>query len=126
MVSQSSYGSIIWFLNHHMVSIIWFPLYGFHYMVSQSSYGSIIWFLNHHMVPLYGFSIINGSIIWFLNQKMVSQNMVSQSKFGKLYVSKSDKCVQPLIPANVHQSLIPAVSGQSKNGFYVMGRCASL
>ena len=63
----------IWFLNHRMV-----PLYGFsiivwfHYMVSQSSYGSIIWFLNHHMV---------------------SQNMVSQSKFGKLYVSKSDKCV---------------------------------
>ena len=62
MVSQSSYGSIIWFLNHHMV-----PLYGFsiivwfHYMVSQSSYGSIR---------------------WFLNQKMVSQNMVSQSKNG--------------------------------------------
>ena len=105
MVSQSSYGSIIWFLNYHMV-----PL-----MVSQSSYGSIIWFLNHHMVPLYGFSIIiwypkygfsiivwfhymvsqssYGSIIWFLNHHMVSQNMVSQSKFGKLYVSKSDKCV---------------------------------
>ena len=41
-------------------------------MVSQSSYGSIIWFLNHHMVPLYGFSI----------KKMVSQNMVSQSKNG--------------------------------------------
>ena len=74
-------------------------------MVSQSSYGSIT---------------------WFLNQKMVSQNMVSQSKFGKLYVSKSDKCVQPLIPANVHQPLIPAVLGQSKNGFYVMGPCASL
>ena len=116
LVSQSSYGSIIWFLNHHMVPLL----------VSQSSYGSIIWFLNHHMVPLYGFSIIvwfhymvsqssYGSIIWFLNQKMVSQNMVSQSKFGKLYVSKSDKCVQPLIPANVHQPLIPAVSGQSKN-----------
>ena len=95
MVSQSSYGSIIWFLNHHMVS---------QNMVSQSSYGSIIWFLNHHMVPLYGFSIIiwfhymvsqssYGSIIWFLNHHMVSQNMVSQSKFGKLYVFKSDKCV---------------------------------
>ena len=105
MVSQSLYGfsiiiwflnhymvSIIWFLNHYMVSIIWFPLYGFHYMVSRSLYGfhymvSIIWFLNHHMVPLYG------SIIWFLNHHMISQNMVSQSKFGKLYVSKSDKCV---------------------------------
>ena len=84
MVSQSSYGSIIWFLNHHMVPlygfsiIIWFHYmvsqssYGFHYMVSQSSYGSIIcflnqkmvsiiWFLNHHMV----------SIIWFLNHHMV-------------------------------------------------------
>ena len=51
MVSQSSYGSIIWFLNHHMV-----PLYGFsiiiwfHYMVSQSSYGSITWFLNQNLV----------------------------------------------------------------------------
>ena len=77
--------SIIWFLNHHMVS---------QNMVSQSSYGSIIWFLNHHMVPLYGFSIIicfhymvsqssygfhymvsqssYGSIIWFLNHHMVS------------------------------------------------------
>ena len=96
MVSQSSYGSIIWFLNHRMVPLygfsiiiwypkIWFlnhrmvPLYGFsiiiwfHYMVSQSSYGFsiIIWFLNHHMVPLYGFSII----IWF-------HYMVCQSKNG--------------------------------------------
>ena len=52
MVSQSSYGSIIWFLNHHMV-----PLYGF---------SIIIWYPK----------------IWFLNQKMVSQNMVSQSKNG--------------------------------------------
>ena len=40
MVSQSSYGSITWFLNHHMV-----PLHGFsiiiwfHYMVSQSKNG---------------------------------------------------------------------------------------
>ena len=80
MVSQSSYGSIIWFLNHHMVSqnmvsqssygsIIWFLNHHMvsQNMVSQSSYGSIIWFLNHHMVPLYGFSII----IWF--HYMVSQ-----------------------------------------------------
>ena len=66
-----------------------FPKYGFsiivwfHYMVSQSSYGSII------MVSQSSY----GSIIWFLNHHMVSQNMVSQSKFGKLYVSKSDKCI---------------------------------
>ena len=33
--------------------------------------------------------------------------------------------IQLLIPANVHQPLIPAVSGQSKNGFYVMDPCAS-
>ena len=115
MVSQSSYGSIIWFLNHRMV-----PLYGFsiivwfHYMVSQSSYDSIIWFLNHRMVPLYGFSIIvwfhymvsqssYGSIIWFLNHHMVPlygflikkwfPKRWFSRKFGKLYVSKSDKCV---------------------------------
>ena len=67
--------SIIWFLNHHMVT---------QNMVSQSSYGSIIWFLNHHMVPLYGFSII----IWF--HYMVSQSsygfhyMVSQSSYGSI------------------------------------------
>ena len=33
---------------------------------------------------------------WFSErgfQSVVSQNMVSQSKFGKLYVSESDKCV---------------------------------
>ena len=59
MVSQLSYGSILWFLNyqwfHYMVSQSSYgiPKYGFsiivwfHFMVSQSSYGSIIWFLNH-------------------------------------------------------------------------------
>ena len=110
MAPLYGFSIIIWFPLYGFSIIIWFPLYGFsiiiwfHYMVSQSSYGSIIWFLNHHMVPLYGFSIIiwfhymvsqssYGSIIWFLNHHMVSQNMVSQSKFGKLYVSKSDKCV---------------------------------
>ena len=105
MVSQSSYGSIIWFLNHRMV-----PLYGFsiivwfHSMVSQSSYGSIIWFLNHHMVSQNMVSQSSyGSIIWFLNHHMVPLNGFSIKKwfpkrwfsqnFGKLYVSKSDKCV---------------------------------
>ena len=123
MVSQSSYGSIRWFLNHHMV-----PLYGFSIIIWYPK----IWFLNQNLVnymfpnqtsafsrysatdsaskeqeqmlvsrpwfsergfPKYGFSIIvwfhymvsqssYGSIIWFLNQKMVSQNMVSQSKTG--------------------------------------------
>ena len=95
MVSQSSYGSIIWFLNHHMVSIIWFLN---HHMVPLNGFSIIIWypkiwFLNHHMVPLYGFSIKKwfplygfsiivwfhymvsqssyGSIIWFLNHRMV-------------------------------------------------------
>ena len=93
--SQSSYGSIIWFSQSSYGSIIWF---------SQSSYGSIIWFLNHHMVPLYGFSIIiwfhymvsqssYGSIIWFLNQKNGFPKDGFLKKFGKLYVSKSDKCV---------------------------------
>ena len=73
MVSQSSYGSIIWFLNHRMVQ-----LYGFSIIIWYPK----IWFLNHRMVPLHGFSIIiwfhymvsqssYGSIIWFLNQKMV-------------------------------------------------------
>ena len=86
MVSQSSYGSIIWFLNQKMVS---------QNMVSQSKngipkYGFSIkkwfpkrWFLNHHMVPLYGFSIIIwmvplygfSIIVWF-------HYMVSQSKNG--------------------------------------------
>ena len=53
-------------------------------MVSQSLYGFplngfsiIIW------LPLNGFSIKKWfPKIWFLNQKMVSQNMVSQSKNG--------------------------------------------
>ena len=127
MVSQSSYGSIIWFLNHHMVPlygfsiIVWFhymvsqssygiPKYGFsiivwfHFMVSQSSYGSIIWFLNHHMVSQNMVSQSSyGSIIWFLNHHMVPLYGFSikkwfpkrwfSQKFGKLYVSKSDKCV---------------------------------
>ena len=49
-------------------------------MVSQSKYG----------LPKYGFSIkIWFTKTWFLNQKMVFQNMVSHSKFGKLYISKS-------------------------------------
>ena len=64
-------------------------------MVSQSKNG----------FPKYGFSIKKWiPKRWFLNQKMDSQKMVSQSKngfpkdgflkkFGKLYVSKSDKCV---------------------------------
>ena len=41
MVSQSSYGSIIWFLNHHMV-----PLYGF----SIKKWFPKIWFLNQNLV----------------------------------------------------------------------------
>ena len=41
MVSQSSYGSIIWFLNHHMV-----PLYGF----SIKKWYPKIWFLNQNLV----------------------------------------------------------------------------
>ena len=99
MVPLYGFSIIIWF--HYMVSQ---SSYGFHYMVSQSSYGSIIWFLNHHMVPLYGFSII----IWF--HYMVSQSKNGFPKYGfsikkwfpkrwfsqkngKLYVSKSDKCV---------------------------------
>ena len=107
MVSQSSYGSIIWFLNYHMVPlygfsiIVWFhymvsqssygiPKYGFsiivwfHFMVSQSSYGSIIWFLNHHMVPLYGFSIIIWlhymvcqSSYWYPKIWFLNQNLVN-------------------------------------------------
>ena len=95
MVSQSSYGSIIWFLNHHMV-----PFYGFsiirwfHYMVSQSSYGSIIWFLNHHMVPLYGFSIIIWyPKIWFLNQNLVNYMFPNQtSAFSRYPATDSSKC----------------------------------
>ena len=84
MVSQSSYGSIIWFLNHRMV-----PLYGFsiiiwfHCMVSQSSYGSIIWFLNQKMV----------------SQKMVfSKNLVNYmfpnqtSAFSRYPATDSSKC----------------------------------
>ena len=73
MVSQSSYGPIIWFLNHHMV-----PL-----MVSQSSYGSIIWFLNQKMV----------------SQKMVfSKNLVNYmfpnqtSAFSRYPATDSSKC----------------------------------
>ena len=96
MVSQSSYGSIIWFLNHRMV-----PLYGFsiiiwfHYMVSQSSYGSIIWFLNHHMVPLYGFSIKKWfPKIWFLNQNLVNYMFPNQtSAFSRYSATDSSKCV---------------------------------
>ena len=84
MVSQSSYGSIIWFLNHRMV-----PLYGF---------SIIIWF--HCMVSLSSY----GSIIWFLNQKMVSQKMVfsknlvnymfpnQTSAFSRYPATDSSKC----------------------------------
>ena len=107
MVSQSSYGSIIWFLNHHMVPlygfsiIIWFPLYGFsiiiwfHLMVSQSSYGSIIWFLNHHMVPLYGFSIIIWyPKIWFLNQNLVNYMFSNRtSAFSRYPAADFSKCI---------------------------------
>ena len=105
MVSQSLYGFIVKLRRNK--NRCWFPDLGFQILVFRAWFPKWfpkIWFLNHRMVPLYGFSIIiwfhymvsqssYGSIIWFLNQKMVSQNMVSQSKFGKLYVSKSDKCV---------------------------------
>ena len=89
MVSQSSYGSITWFLNQNLVNYM-FPnqtsastdsskcastteASKVHKQMMVSSY----WFRmlgsgwNHHMVPLYGFSII----IWF-------HYMVSQSKNG--------------------------------------------
>ena len=117
MVSQSSYGSIRWFLKHRMVPLygfsiiiwypkIWFlnhrmvPFYGFsiiiwfHYMVSQSSYGSIIWFLNHHMVPLYGLSIIIWyPKIWFLNQNLVNYMFPNQtSAFSRYPATDSSKC----------------------------------
>ena len=74
LVSQSSYGSIIWFLNHHMVSIIWF--------------------LNHHMVPLYGFSIIIWyPKIWFLNQNLVNYMFPNQtSAFSRYSATDSSKC----------------------------------
>ena len=74
MVSQSSYGSIIWFLNHHMVSIIWF--------------------LNHHMVPLYGFSIIIWyPKIWFLNQNLVNYMFPNQTSAFSIYsATDSSKC----------------------------------
>ena len=95
-----------------MVSIIWFPLYGFsiiiwfHYMVSQSSDGSIIWFLNHHMVsqnmvsqskngfPKYGFSIKKWfPKIWFLNQNLVNYMFPNQtSAFSRYPVTDSSKC----------------------------------
>ena len=63
MVSQSSYGSIIWFLNHHMV-----PLYGF----------SIIrWYPK----------------IWFLNQNLVNYMFPNHtSAFSRYSATDSSKC----------------------------------
>ena len=63
MVSQSSYGSIIWFLNHHMV-----PLYGF---------SIIIWYPK----------------IWFLNQNLVNYMFPNQtSAFSRYPATDSSKC----------------------------------
>ena len=85
MVSQSSYGSIRWFLNHHMVKLrrnknrCWFPDLGFQILVFRAWFPKWfpkIWFLNHRMVPLYGFSII----IWF--HYMVSQSSYGIPKYG--------------------------------------------
>ena len=90
MVSQPSYGSIIWFLNYHMVS--------------QLSYGSIIWFLNHHMVsqnmvsqskngiPKYGFSIEILVNYMFPNQT---------SAFSRYPATDSSKC------ASATDSMVP-------------------
>ena len=57
MVSQSSYGSITWFLNHHMASLKFLN----HHMDSLE-------FLNHHMVSL---KFLNHNVVSleFLNQK---------------------------------------------------------
>ena len=64
MVSQSSYGSIIWFLNHHMV-----PLYGF---------SIIIWYPK----------------IWFLNQNLVNYMFPNQtSAFSRYSATDSSKCI---------------------------------
>ena len=64
MVSQSSYGSIIWFLNHHMV-----PLYGF---------SIIIWYPK----------------IWFLNQNLVNYTFSNQtSAFSRYSATDSSKCI---------------------------------
>ena len=103
-----------------------FPKYGF----SIKKWFPKIWFLNQKMVsqnmvsqskngfPKYGFSIKKWfPKIWFLNQKMVSQNMVSQSKNGFPKNGFLNQNLvnymfpnQSLIPANVYQLLIPAVS----------------
>ena len=108
MVSQSSYGSIIWFLNQKMVSqkMVSQKMVS-QKMVSQSSYGSIIWFLNHHMdgsiiwflnhrmVPLYGFSIKKWyPKIWFLNQNLVNYMFPNQtSAFSRYSATDSSKCI---------------------------------
>ena len=128
MVSQSSYGSIIWFLNHRMVLIIWFlnhrmvPLYGFSIIIWYPK----IWFLNHRMVPFYGFSII----VWF--HYMVSQSsygipkygfsiivwfhyMVSQSSYGSIIWFLNHHMV-PLYGFSIIVWFHYMVS-QSKNGF---------
>ena len=63
MVSQSSYGSIKWFLNHHMV-----PLYGF---------SIIIWYPK----------------IWFLNQNLVNYMFPNKtSAFSRYPATDSSKC----------------------------------
>ena len=75
MVSQSSYGSIIWFLNHHMVS---------QNMVSQSKNG----------IPKYGFSIKKWyPKLWFLNQNLVNYMFPNQtSAFSRYPATASSKC----------------------------------
>ena len=63
MVSQSLYGSIIWFLNYHMV-----PLYGF---------SIIIWYPK----------------IWFFNQNLVNYMFPNQtSAFSRYSATDSSKC----------------------------------
>ena len=63
MVSQSSYGSIIWFLNHHMV-----PLYGFSIIICYPK-------------------------IWFLNQNLVNYMFPNQtSAFSRYPATDSSKC----------------------------------
>ena len=89
-------------LNQKMVPIPWFSI-----ILWYSSRGFHLVVLNHYMV----------SIKWFLNQKMVSLNMVSQSKNG---FPKDGFSIRKWIPKRwfLNQKMdSQKMVSQSKNGF---------